>query len=64
MPPLPMLTDEDVAGVLTYIRREWEHTASAVETASVAKIRAESKDHAAMWTETELKNLGKKPSSK
>ncbi|MCB1276554.1 c-type cytochrome [Prosthecobacter sp.] len=60
MPPLPQLTDEDVAGVLTYIRREWEHTASAVEVKDVTAIREASKDHPAMWTETELKNLGKK----
>jgi mono/diheme cytochrome c family protein len=64
MPPLPQLTDEDVAGVLTYIRREWEHTASAVEVKDVTAVRAASKDHLAMWTEEELKNLGKKPSSK
>jgi hypothetical protein len=37
MPPLPQLTDEDIAGVLTYIRREWEHTASAVETKAVTE---------------------------
>ena len=60
MPPLPQLTDEDIAGVLTYIRREWEHTASAVETASVTKIRDQEKGRLMMWTETELKNLGKK----
>jgi len=60
MPPLPQLTDEDVAGVLTYIRREWEHTASAVETADVTKIREQEKGRLMMWTETELKGLGKK----
>jgi mono/diheme cytochrome c family protein/glucose/arabinose dehydrogenase len=60
MPPLPQLTDEDIAGVLTYIRREWEHTASAVETKSVTAIRDQEKGRMMMWTETELKNLGKK----
>ncbi len=60
MPPLPQLTDEDVAGVLTYIRREWEHTASAVETKSVTAVRVQNKDRMMMWTETELKNVGKK----
>jgi len=60
MPPLPQLTDEDVAGVLTYIRREWEHTASAVETKAVTTIRDQDKGRMAMWTEAELKNLGKK----
>lgn len=60
MPPLPQLTDEDVAGVLTYIRREWEHTASAVETKTITTIREQDKGRMAMWTEEELKNLGKK----
>jgi mono/diheme cytochrome c family protein/glucose/arabinose dehydrogenase len=59
MPPLPQLTDEDVAGVLTYIRREWEHTASAVNTKAVAKIRAENQGHM-MWTQSELEKLKKK----
>ena len=60
MPPLPQLTDEDVASVLTYIRREWEHTAGAVETKAVTKIREQEKGRMMMWTETELKGLGKK----
>ena len=60
MPPLPQLTDEDIAGVLTYIRREWEHTAGAVEIKSVTTIREQEKARSMMWTETELKNLGKK----
>lgn len=63
MPPLPQLTDEDIASVLTYIRREWEHTAGAVETKSVTTIREQEKSRMMMWTETELKNLGKKPAA-
>lgn len=64
MPPLPQLTDEDVAGVLTYIRREWEHNASPVETKAVTAVREQNKGRMAMWTEQELKNLGKKPAAK
>jgi putative membrane-bound dehydrogenase-like protein len=60
MPPLPQLTDEDIAGVLTYIRREWEHNGSAIETKAVAAIRDQNKGRMMMWTEEELKNLGKK----
>jgi len=56
MPPLPHLTDEDVAGVLTYLRREWEHTASPVEPAEVADLRAKFKDRALPWTAAELKS--------
>lgn len=62
MPPLPQLTDEDVAGVLTYLRREWEHNGSAVETKFVSDIREKEKGRVMMWTEAELKDLGKKPS--
>ena len=60
MPPLGALPDETIAAILTYIRREWEHTAGAVETASVTKIREQEKGRMMMWTELELKNLGKK----
>ena len=64
MPPLPMLSDADVAGVLTYIRREWEHSASPVEIKAVSAVREQNKSRMAMWTEEELKNIGKKTSSK
>lgn len=60
MPPLPHLTDEDVAAVLTYIRREWDHTASAVDTAFVTKVRDQHKGRTMMWTEAELKAAAKK----
>lgn len=59
MPPLPQLTDEDVASVLTYIRREWEHTASAVEIKAITAIRDQEKGRMMMWTEEELKKIKK-----
>ncbi len=44
MPPLgPALTDEQIAGVLTYIRRAWEHGASPIQVKDVADIRSEYK---------------------
>ncbi len=60
MPPLPQLTDEDIAGVLTYIRREWEHNATAVEPEVVAAVRSKERDRTTTWTEAELINLGTK----
>ena len=54
MPGLPILSDEDVAGVLTYIRREWEHSESAVEPQQVAAIRTATKNRAKPWTAEEL----------
>ncbi len=55
MPPLPQLSDEEVAAVLTYIRREWEHNAAPVAPAEVAKVRATFKDRTHSWTAEELK---------
>jgi len=54
MPPLPHLTDEDVASVLTYLRREWEHNASPVEPKTVTELRTQFKDRVGMWTAEEL----------
>jgi hypothetical protein len=46
------------------LRREWEHNGSPVETKAVTAIREQNKGRMMMWTEEELKNIGKKPSSK
>jgi mono/diheme cytochrome c family protein/glucose/arabinose dehydrogenase len=54
MPAAGFLTDEQIAGVLTYIRREWDHEASPVPVDLVKKIRAENKDRTDAWTEPEL----------
>jgi mono/diheme cytochrome c family protein len=56
MPPLgAALNDEQIAGVLTYIRREWEHNGSPITAAEVAKIRTQYKDRTKSWTMDELK---------
>jgi mono/diheme cytochrome c family protein/glucose/arabinose dehydrogenase len=60
MPPLPTLSDTDIAGVLTYLRREWEHNASPVDPAEVAKIRADHSTRTKSWTADELKPAGSK----
>jgi mono/diheme cytochrome c family protein len=54
MPPLLQLTDEDIAGVLTYIRREWDHNASPVETKFITEVREKYKGRL-MWTADELR---------
>ena len=65
MPPLgAALSDEQIAGVATYIRREWEHNASPVSVDAVAKIRAQNKARTKAWTEAELKPAAKKPATK
>jgi mono/diheme cytochrome c family protein len=58
MPPLgAALSDEQIAGVSTYIRREWEHTGSPVSADFVKKIREENKNRAKAWTSEDLKSL-------
>ena len=55
MPAAGFLTDEQIAGVLTYIRREWDHEAAPVPLDLVQKIRAETKGRTDAWTEGEFK---------
>ena len=54
MPALPTLTDAEVAAVLTYVRREWEHAADPVDEQTVAAVRKETEGRAALWTAKEL----------
>jgi mono/diheme cytochrome c family protein len=55
MPPLgASLNDEQIASVLTYIRREWGHTASPVAPDDVREIRGLTKTRTRPWTDPEL----------
>lgn len=55
MPGLKVLTDEQVAGALTYLRREWGHEANPIEINTVQRIRKETADREdALWTAEEL----------
>jgi len=54
MPPLPQFSDDDIAAILTYLRREWEHNASPVEPGQVAKVREEHNTRTKAWTAEEL----------
>ena len=55
MPPLgPSLSDEQIASVLTYIRREWGHTAGAVDPALVTTTRGATRTRNRPWTNDEL----------
>jgi mono/diheme cytochrome c family protein/glucose/arabinose dehydrogenase len=58
MPAAGFLSDEQIAGVLTYVRREWDHEATPVSVDLVKKIREEHKGRTDAWTEPEL--MGKK----
>jgi mono/diheme cytochrome c family protein len=55
MPPLAnSLRDDQIAAVLTYIRREWGHTASAVSPDDVKEIRGLTRTRTRPWTAAEL----------
>ena len=43
MPPLPHLTDQQIADVLTYVRNSFGNKASAVTSAEVKAVRAKTK---------------------
>jgi mono/diheme cytochrome c family protein/glucose/arabinose dehydrogenase len=58
------LTDDQIAGVLTFIRRSWEHTASPVSPALVAKIRQVDSQRAKSWTEAEIREVLSRSSAK
>jgi mono/diheme cytochrome c family protein/glucose/arabinose dehydrogenase len=54
MPSWKAMTDEQIAGVLTYVRREWGHEAPAIDTATVQGIRDWTQARRDGWTEAEL----------
>jgi mono/diheme cytochrome c family protein len=55
MPPVGgVLTDDQIAGVLTYIRREWGQPGSAVDPATVRTVRRLTSDRTRPWTNDEL----------
>ena len=58
MPGLGVLNDEQIASILTYIRREWGHESNPVEPENVAKIRAANAEHGDIqWTADELSKI-------
>ena len=48
------LTDEQVASVLTYVRREWGNTGSPVSPEEVTEIRGLTSTRTKPWTDAEL----------
>jgi glucose/arabinose dehydrogenase/mono/diheme cytochrome c family protein/HEAT repeat protein len=57
MPAMEVLDDEDIAAILTYIRREWGHTADPVHPSTVEEVRARHHGRYQPWTEPELLNI-------
>ena len=54
MPALGVLDDDQIASALTYTRRNWGHTYSAVTPGMVKKVRQETEKREEAWTEAEL----------
>jgi mono/diheme cytochrome c family protein/glucose/arabinose dehydrogenase len=58
MPPLgSLLSDDQIAAALTYIRREWGHTATPVAPADVPPVRRSTATRTGPWTNEELTRL-------
>lgn len=60
MPPLgASMSDEEVAAVLTYVRRSWGNTGSPISPDQVSEARGESGNRSRAWTEEELEEMGR-----
>jgi mono/diheme cytochrome c family protein len=57
MPALGLFTDDQIASVLTYVRREWDHTANPVEPETIKSIRAATSGRTEGWRQEELLSL-------
>jgi mono/diheme cytochrome c family protein len=51
------LDDQQISSILTYVRREWGHTASPIDPDQVKAIRAKTIGHADAWSPEELKEV-------
>ena len=54
MPSWASLNDDQIAAILTFIRRSWENTASPVSAATVAAVRTGAAGRQRPWTAPEL----------
>jgi mono/diheme cytochrome c family protein len=61
MPNLATLSDDQIAGALTFVRRSWDNDGSPIEPETVAKIRKETHARAEQWTERELLRVAAAP---
>ncbi len=57
MPPLGTLSDAEIAGVLTFVRRSFGHTASPVDVELVREVRGSALGRDRPWTEAELRAI-------
>ena len=62
MPPIgSTLSDDQIASVLTYVRREWGQVGDPVDPSVVATVRAQTAGRAKPWTDEELLAMVPRP---
>ncbi|MBI4622182.1 MAG: c-type cytochrome [Verrucomicrobia bacterium] len=61
MAALGALDDQQISSVLTYVRREWGHSASPIEPGQVKAIRAATAGRSDAWSERELQKIDPVP---
>lgn len=60
MPPIgAALSNDQLAAVLTYVRRSWGNSASALDAAAVEEVRGATTGRKKPWTEEELQRIGR-----
>ncbi|MBA2602988.1 MAG: cytochrome c [Acidobacteria bacterium] len=59
MPAFGFMVDEQIAAVLTYVRRAWGHRADPVSPEFISKLRQEYSSRDRPWSATELLELEK-----
>ncbi|MBX7208748.1 MAG: c-type cytochrome [Verrucomicrobiaceae bacterium] len=57
MPAFASFTDDQIAGILTYIRREWEHNAAPVGPDTVKAIRTATANRHEAWVSQQLQEF-------
>ena len=64
MPPWRHLDDQQIAAILTFVRREFGNQPVATEAATIGQVRAATGDRQKPWTDAELEALTKKTAGK
>ncbi len=57
MPSMRAFNDDQLAAILTYIRREWDNAAAPITASSVKSLRDTTASRQDAWTQTELKKF-------
>ena len=57
MPPWRHLDDQQIAAIVTYLRREFGNQPASVDPATVGEVRAATEARQKPWTDAELEKL-------